>query len=470
MERKKAREHLLNYCSYTNPEYKIWPFQKKLSDPLEAVERGQLKRLIITIPPGHTKTTTASVGFPGYVLGRSPRQKFLGISNTSDMAQDIGQRVRDSIATDEFAQLFPGIRLRQDTRSKRRWHTNAGGIYNAAGVNTTITGKRANFAMIDDPVPGREEAESVLWNKKFHRWYTSNFYSRLNPGAAIVVIMQRWDEGDPVGWLLDRAKINERTDKWHVVNLPILMNEHGEADDEGEHTLWPENYTLDVVKAIQGNTDTREWASQYQQQPEKAGGTIYKREWFRFWSTQDGGHYATRRLPDFPDDMAQSWDMAFKKTASSSYVCGQAWLRKGADVFLLHQIRDHLDFTESLDAVRDMTGMFPQIRGKLVEDKANGPAVISSLKSEIGGIIPIKPEGSKVSRAYATQPMFKAGNVYIPLPTMKGFDWVEDYISEMTKFNGAENQRNDQVDCTTQVINHWKPRKKGILDAIEGLT
>lgn len=403
------------------------------------------------------------------MLGKNPKEKFLGISHTGDMAQDIGQRVRDTIASEEYAQLYPGIRLRQDSRAKRKWHTNHGGLYNAAGIGMAITGKRANIALVDDPVPGREEAQSALWVKKFRQWWTSNFYTRINPGGAIIVIMQRWEVDDPVGWLLDREKTRERTDKWTIVNMPALANEHGDADDNGKHPLWPERYTLDVTLGIKDNIDSREWASQWQQKPEMAGGTIFKREWFKFWSYQDGGQYATRRLPDFPDDSAQSWDMTFKETKSGSFVCGQVWLRKGADVFLIYQTREQMDFVRTLESFRNMTGLFPQVVGKLVENKANGPAVIASLKHEIGGIIPIEPEGSKVSRAYSVQPMFKAGNVYIPLPTMQGFGWVEDYIAEMTNFNGAGNQRNDQVDCTTQVINYWKPRKKGILDAIANL-
>jgi predicted phage terminase large subunit-like protein len=467
--RRNARNNLLPFCAYTIPDYTVYPFHHKLAGPLEAVERGEINRLIITIPPGHTKTTTAATGFPAWALGRNPQKKILGVSNTSDLAGDIGQRVRDTIASEEYQTLFPGIRLRQDTKAKRRWHTNARGQYNGAGVNTAILGKRCNLAVIDDPVPGVEEAESVLWNQKFHRWWTGNLLSRLDPGAAIVVIMQRLTEDDPVGWLLENQKVKENPNKWKVINLPILMNEKSEADDNGEFTLWPEQYTLDIVKDIQNTRDTRTWSAQYQQQPEKSGGTIFKRDWFRFWSHVDGGPHATRRLPDFPDDLAQSWDMAFKDTATSSFVCGQAWLKKGANVFLIGQTRDKLDFTQSVDAVRDMTTKYPQIIGKLIEDKANGPAVIASLKNEINGIIPISPVGSKTSRAYAIQPMVKAGNVFLPLPTMPGYEWVEDYIKEMVRFTGAGNQRNDQVDCTTQVINHWNPRKTTILDVIQNL-
>lgn len=427
---------------------------------------------MICLPPGHLKSTIGSKGFPAYSLGRNPKEKIISVSHTAGLAQDFGQAVRDTVGSREYQTLFPGIRLSPDTRAKLKWNTNAGGLYNAAGVGGAIAGKRATLAIVDDPVPSREAACSEVWNRTFRTWWGSSFYPRLVPGSPIVFIMQRWERDDPVGWLLDQQGKKKHADKWHVVNLPALANEKGEPDDEGQFPLWPERYPRESLLQIRDNVnyeDARNWESQWQQNPMAAGGTIFKREWLRFWGKIDGGPLRCKRLPEYADDMLQSWDMAFKDKATSSYVCGGVWIREGADVYLVHRIREHLDFVGSVEAVQQMTATFPEVTTKLVEDKANGPAVIASLKHEIGGIIPISPEGSKASRAYSVQPLMKAGNVYIPDPTMPGFEWVEAYIAELVKFTGGNNERNDQVDMTTQAINYWKPRRKGVLEAFAEL-
>lgn len=460
---------MLQFCRYTLPEFtQVYPFQSKIADPLEAVLRREITRLIITLPPGHLKSTIGSKGFPAFSLGHNPKEKIISISATANLAQDFGQAVRDTVASREYQMLFPGIRLSPDTRAKLKWNTNSGGMYNAAGVGGSIVGKRATLGLLDDPVPGREEACSETWNRNFRTWWGSSFYPRLIPGAPIIILMQRWEEDDPVGWLLAMEGRKKHADKWHVVNLPALANERGEADDEGLFPLWPERYTREALLQIRDNVnyeDARNWESQWQQHPAAAGGTIFKREWFRYWGVKEGGPYSCRLLPEYPDDMLQSWDMAFKDKKSNSFVCGGVWLKEGANVYLVANDREHYDFVATIEAVRNMSERFPQILTKLIENKANGPAVISSLQGELGGIIPIEPEGSKVSRAYSIQPLLKSGNVFIPDPTMPGFDWVEKYITEMVRFRGGSNEKNDQVDMTTQALNYWKPRRKSILDA-----
>ena len=241
-----------------------------IAERLEAVERGEIDRLMIFMPPRHGKSELASKRFPAWCLGRNPRRQIIAASYNSDLANDFGRNVRNIVAEPEFRQVFPDVSLATDSAAANRMNTNHGGAYVAAGVGTAVTGRGANIALIDDPFKDREEADSERRRELVWDWYRSTLYTRLMPGGAIVLIQTRWHEDDLAGRLLDQER-----DQWEVLELPAI-NTQGKA-------LWPEWYDETALARIKATIGPREWSALYQQQPQPDEGTFFKREWFKNW-------------------------------------------------------------------------------------------------------------------------------------------------------------------------------------------
>ena len=265
-----ARRSLLRFTEYTNPQYQRARHHELIAQRLEAVERGEIDRLMIFMPPRHGKSELASKRFPAWCLGRQPTRQIIAASYNSDLANDFGRSVRNIVAEPEFGQVFPGVSLATDSAAANRMNTNRGGAYVAAGVGTAVTGRGAHIALIDDPFKDREEADSERRRELVWDWYRSTLYTRLMPGGAIVLIQTRWHEDDLAGRLLEQER-----DQWEVLELPALDN--GKA-------LWPEWYDEAALERIRNTIGPREWSALYQQQPQPDEGTFFKREWF------DGGH------------------------------------------------------------------------------------------------------------------------------------------------------------------------------------
>lgn len=265
-----ARRSLLRFTEHTNPLYQRARHHELIAEKLEAVERGEIDRLMIFMPPRHGKSELASKRFPAWCLGRNPKRQIIAASYNSDLANDFGRNVRNIVAEPEFSEVFPSVTLAPDSQAANRMNTNHGGAYVAAGVGTAVTGRGAHIALIDDPFKDREEADSerrrdIVWD-----WYRSTLYTRLMPGGAIVLIQTRWHEDDLAGRLL-----SDGSDKWEVLDLPALSKE-GEA-------LWPEWYPVETLHRIKGAIGPREWSALYQQQPQPDEGTFFQRAWFREW-------------------------------------------------------------------------------------------------------------------------------------------------------------------------------------------
>jgi predicted phage terminase large subunit-like protein len=267
-------------------------------------------------------------------------------------------------------------------------------------------------------------------------WYRATFSTRIQEDGAIILVMTRWHEDDLAGRLL-RAQ-EEGGDKWEVVNLPALAEDDDMLGRQLGEPLCPQLFTKETLEKTKVRLGSFWWNALYQQRPSPQEGGILKRHWWKFY----------RKAPDKFDEIIQSWDMTFKDTKTADFVVGQVWGRKGADKYLLDQVRDRMDFPATIQAVRTLSAKWPQARVKLVEDKANGPAVIATLKKEISGLIPVEPQGSKESRAWAVSPEVEAGNVYLPDPSIA--PWVHDFIEECTVFPNGTND--DQVDAMTQAL------------------
>ncbi len=270
-----SRRHLLAFTEYTNPLYQRAEHHKLIADKLEAVERGDIDRLMIFMPPRHGKSELASKRFPAWCLGRKPERQIIAASYNSDLATDFGRAVRNIVAEPEFHQVFPEVSLAIDNRAANRMNTIQAGAYIAAGVGTAITGRGAHIALIDDPFKDREEADSERRRDLVWDWYRSTLYTRLMPGGAIVIIATRWHENDLAGRLLER-----NADEWDVLELPAI-NRAGEA-------LWPAWYPLPVLERIRETVGPREWSALFQQRPQPDEGTFFQRDWFKYWEKLPG--------------------------------------------------------------------------------------------------------------------------------------------------------------------------------------
>jgi predicted phage terminase large subunit-like protein len=292
-----------------------------------------------------------------------------------------------------------------------------------------------DLLIVDDPFKNQEDADSKNYRDKVWDWYQSTLYTRIEKGGRIVVILTRWHEDDLAGRLLA-----DGSDRWDVVSFPAIAEDDEQFRSVGD-PLWRDKYDLTDLQSIKNAVGTRVWNALYQQRPAPEDGSVFKKSWFRFYED----------APDF-DQMVQSWDMTFSGGDGSDFVVGQVWGIKGTQRYLVDQVRGRMDFMSAVHALREMTAKYPQAKAKYIEDKANGPAVISALKNEIQGLIPVNPQGSKVSRAIAVTPMLEAGNVLLK----RGAKFSAELLDEAALFPSGKND--DMVDAMTQALSQTEKR------------
>lgn len=421
-----ARENLLAYSIAINDAYQVAQHNRKIANLLQRVERGEVKRAMVFMPPRHGKSMLASENFPSWYLGRHPERYIITATYAQELADDFGRKVRNRLNDPLYQAIFPECVLRSDSAAARRFNTSAGGSYFAVGAGGPITGRGAHLLLVDDPLKNRAEAESETVRRHLKDWYTSTAYTRLMPGGAVVIIQTRWHEDDLAGWLLKE----HAHEGWEVLSLPAL--------DEHDAPLWPEAYDLQALERIKRAIGSRDWEALYQQRPSPAEGGLLKRGW---WKTY---REAPKAIAARADEVITSWDLAFKETKTSDFVVGQVWARIKADRYLLAQVRGRMDFPATVSAIKNLAAAWPEARTHLVEDKANGPAVMSTLGREIPGIIAVEPSGSKVARVNSVAPYVEAGNVYLP----EGWEGLSEFIEEAAAFpNGVHD---DQVDAMSQ--------------------
>lgn len=327
LRRTDAAESLIKFTEYTFDRYRTSAHHQIIAAQLERVERGEIDRLMLLVPPRHGKSELASKRFPAFYLGRQPQKQFLSISATAELAADFGRDVRNIICGQEYRSLFD-TQLAEDSQAKGKWHTRDGGIYYAVGIGGTILGRGGDVLLIDDPYSTMEDACSELVRKNVWDWYTGTAYNRLMPGGAIVVINHRMHEDDLSGQLL--AQQASGGDKWEVVELPAIEN--GKA-------LWPEAYPVQALERIRKNTQARYWSALYLQNPTPDTGTYFKAEWLRpydkaparetltvygasdYATTAGGGDYTVHVVVGIdPEDRIYLLDLWRKQTASDEWV------------------------------------------------------------------------------------------------------------------------------------------------------
>lgn len=455
---RAARQSLSNFVLETTPGYQMGWVHREICDELDGflqdIADKKSPRLIICMPPRSGKSEIVSRSFPAYAFGLHPDMQIIATSYSADLTQRFSRDVQRKIDNPKYAEIFPETSL----NSKNVKTTSFGsvirtaelfeivghrGAYRAAGVGGGITGMGADILCIDDPVKDRRDANSATIREALWDWYTSTAYTRLSPGGGVIVMCTRWHMDDLVGRLLDRAASGEG-EQWRVINYPAIA-EHDEPHRKAGEALHPERYDLNALLRIQKQVGSRDWAALYQQHPVPDGGGLFKSDWIQHWD----------RLPDRFDSTCISWDMTFKDSATSDYVVGQVWGRKGGAFYLIDQFRGQWDFVKTLEQFVAAAKKYPHVTRKLVEDKANGSAIISTLRKHVSGIVPVTPKESKEARASAVTTLWEARNVY--LPPADRFPWVEsDFIPELLSFPAGAHD--DMVDSATQALSDLSRR------------
>jgi predicted phage terminase large subunit-like protein len=455
-----ARRHFDEFVITLMPDYRMGWFLQDLCRNLESflddAVAGHSPRLMISAPPRHGKSELASRKFPAWAFGRYPDISIISASYSADLASRMNRDVQRNIDNDIYRDIFPETYLNAANVKTMAGHylrnsdifeiVKHKGSYRSAGVGGGITGMGGKILIIDDPVKDRAEADSPTVRQNVYDWYTSTLRTRLDAGGGILLIMTRWHEDDLAGRLLSLAAENPKAEQWKLVKYPAIATADEPFRKTGE-PLHPDRYSMEELNSIRQGLPLRDWEALYQQTPAPDEGNVFRREWIRY--------YDQSSCPKRFERTVQSWDLSFKDTDGSDFVVGQVWGEFGGNLYLLDQRRGRMDFTESVAAIRTMSAKYPKAYAKLVEDKANGPAVINHLKNEISGLIPIEPTGSKQARAYAASPAFQAGNVFIPHPL--SVSWVAAYEHELLSFPAGAND--DQVDATSQAINYLKHRR-----------
>lgn len=404
------------------------------------------KRLIINIPPRYMKSLLVTVMWPCWLWLRAPWMRFMFCS----YALSLSHKHSVDRATLLMSEWYKGIvqghwRLRDDQNTKEERVNTAGGSMVATSVGGSATGRGGDIIIIDDPMDPKR-ALSDAERESTNRWIDQTLMTRLNSPehGAIVCIMQRLHTDDVTGHLLARGA-------WQHLSLPCPAPENmlitfpvskAEILYKAGSPLWPERESSEQVERQRQALGSWAFAGQYQQSPAPLEGGIVKRDWVRMYAR---GSLDIATVPV----IVQSWDMSFKE-GGESYVCGQVWGSRAGEIYLLDQVRKRLGFVDSVAAVKDMLARWPQTSAVLIEDKANGPAIIDALRTSVPMIVPVSPSGSKVERLAAVSAIIEAGHVFVPADA----PWTEQLLTELTLFPSSEND--DQVDALTQALAYLK--------------
>jgi len=445
-----------------------------ICEHLTAVTDGEIRNLIINIPPRHMKSILTSVMWPVWVWTTRPEKRWLFSSYAESLSIRDSLKCRRVIQSNWYQDQWSDVfQLTGDQNQKTRFDNDKTGFRLATSVGGATTGEGGDYLVCDDPIKALD-AHSQAQRETVISWWDETMSTRLNNQmqGGRVIIMQRLHEQDLTGHLL--AKMQAGGVHYEHLCLPAEYEPSahvtgiGWEDPRTEHgdLLWPERFSREAVDEIKAALGSYAAAGQLQQRPSPAEGGLMKRHWWRFWIPAgakvapvttllaDGTLYehAQVELPGDFEDLLQSWDWAFKDTKNSDFVAGQVWGKLGANKFLLDQRLERLDIAASIKAVESMTAKWPDAYAKLIEDKANGPAVIGMLRDKISGLIAVDPKTGKEGRVNAVVPQIESGNVYLPHPRLH--PWVSELIERATAFPNAAHD--DDIDAMTQALLRWR--------------
>jgi len=439
VDRERAQISFMEYVKMMWPGFVHGRHHALMAKKFEAIAKGEIKRVIINMPPRHTKSEFASYLLPSWFLGKNPDKKVIQCSNTADLAVGFGRKVRNLVDSEQYASVFPGVKLRQDSKAAGRWATNKNGEYFAIGVGGTVTGKGADLLIIDDP-HSEQEAALAAGNpeiyQKVYEWYTSGPRQRLQPGGAIVIVMTRWGEADLTGRVLQDAMKREKGEEWELIELPAIM--------PSGNPLWPEFWSIDELEALKEELPVSKWNAQYQQKPTGEEGALVKREWWKIWE---------RERPPVCEYVIQSWDTAFTKSERSDYSACTVWGvfhmdedPKNVNVILLEAYQERLEFPELKEKAFEMYNIW-EPDTCIIEAKAAGSPLIFEMRRmgvPVQEYTPVRGN-DKFVRINSVTDLFRSGKVWAP-----DTRWAHELIEQMAAFPNAAHD--DLVDSSTQAL------------------
>ena len=441
-EREEARNSFMAFVKKVWPNFIEGSHHKRMARAFERVARGECKRLIINMPPRHTKSEFASYLLPAWFLGNFPEKKVIQTSHTAELAVGFGRKVRNLVDQDVYTEIFPGVGLQADSKAAGRWNTNKGGDYFAIGVGGAVTGKGADILIIDDPHSEQEAAMAASNPEiydKVYEWYTSGPRQRLQPGGSIVIVMTRWAQRDLTGQVIKSAAQRSGED-WEVIEFPAIL--------PSGNPLWPQFWSLDELAALREELPNAKWQAQYQQNPVGNESAIIKRDWWKWWEKDD---------PPSCEFILQSWDTAFEKNQRADYSAGTTWGifsceedNFAPNIILLNTYKKRVEFPElKRDVLREYQEYEPD--SLIVEKKASGAPLIYDLRAmgvPVQEFTPSKGQ-DKIARLNAVSDIIASGKVWVPRTR-----WAEELVDEVAAFPSGEHD--DLVDATTLALMRFR--------------
>ena len=433
-ERDEYQGNFLKFVKHVWPSFIAGNHHRIFAEKLEKVARGELKRLIVNMPPRHTKSEFASYLFPAWVMGQKPETKIIQATHTAELAVGFGRKVKNLIDSEVYRDVFPELALAKDAKASGRWSTDKGGEYYAVGVGGALAGRGANLCIIDDPV-SEQDALSPTALDNIYEWYTSGPRQRLQPGGAIIIVMTRWSIRDLTAKVLQK-QAEGGADKWEVVEFPAIF-------PDTDKVLWPEFWSREELEGVRASIPVAKWNAQYLQNPTAEEGAIVKRDWWNVWDSDE---------PPTCSYIIQSYDTAFTKSERSDYSAITTWGVFHPDdgdeaaIILLDAEKGRWEFPELKDAALRLYGEYePDL--VLIEQKASGTPLTQDLRKmgiPVSGFTPGRG-ADKFSRMNACAPVFESGMVYAPEAR-----WAEEVIEECAAFPNGEHD--DLADSMSQAI------------------
>jgi len=431
----KAKDNFLDFVKAVWPEFISGYHHKKIAEKFQLLKDKKLKRLIVNMPPRHTKSEFASYLLPAWIMGHAPKTKIIQATHTGELAFRFGRKVRNLMDHEDYKRVFKDVELSADSKAAGRWETNKGGEYFATGVGGAITGRGADLLIIDDPHSEQDALSETAFDNAYE-WYTSGPRQRLQPGGIIVIVMTRWSTKDLTGRLVGAQK-EVKADQWDIIEFPAIFPKTG-------NPIWPEFWKKDELLSVKASLNEQKWQAQWQQQPTSEEGSIIKREWWQKWE------------PDSPptniQHVIQSYDTAFSKKETADYSAITTWgvFTSEADgkvyLILLDAVKGRWEFPElkrkALDKYREF-----EPETVIIEAKASGLPLTHELRQigiPVTNFTPSKGNDKHV-RVNAVAPVFEAGQIWVPDKR-----WAQEVIEECAAFPFGDND--DYVDSTTQAV------------------